>query len=87
MALFTLALALGLATRQSALATICADVLVDMQLESVTVAGAPASIEPYQDTTVFLWGEPGAVRVTVQSIRFMASAYEERYGAQPDAGR
>jgi hypothetical protein len=83
--LFALTLAIGLATRPPAQALSCAGVWAELELESVSVGGAPASTQPYQGTaagppTVMVWGHPAGVRLTVGTFQ---GAYEETYLAQP----
>lgn len=90
LALFALALAIGLATRRPAQALTCIGAHASVELESVTVGGQTASTEPYAGRHVALWGDPlvtGGVWLTVDSMAFQGSAYRETYRAQPDAGR
>jgi hypothetical protein len=85
-ALFAGTLAAGLLTRRPAQALSCAIVFAELELESVTVGGAPASAAPYAGHQVEVWGLPGAVRLVVQPPKF-SGFYEETYHAPSDAGR
>jgi len=88
-ALLALALAAGLATRRPAQALSCVGVWAGLELESVTVGGAPASTQPYAGSAagsnqVTIWGEPAGVRLTAGTSN---GTYQENYRAHPDAGR
>jgi hypothetical protein len=64
----------------------CETVSVEMELESLTEGGAPASTEAYLDHEVQIFGESGAVLLVARHGPPPMSHYEETYRAPP-AGR
>jgi hypothetical protein len=87
--LVVLILAVGLATRRPAQALSCLGSLASLQIESVTVAGAPVSTaaytgpDPLDGPQVTVFGAPGGVRLTIGTFH---GGYEEIYRGQVDAG-
>ena len=63
------------------------DVVVEMELESVTEGGAPASTDAYLDYEVSIYGEGGTIELVAHRRRPPTSQYEEFYRAAPGIGR